>query len=187
MLAVECVLALHDTDMRLLTHGERSLTQGIGHIKVGNGRILERRIFLRRVLKADGSRRNDDIAGLNLQVDAAAGTDADERVRTDVVQLLHGDGSGRAADAGGADADLLAEERTGVDIILTILGNMHRIVEQLCDGLAAARIAGQQAIAANIAFDTMDMELLIKLLHGEKLPSFFGSTTQRCCNLVVSC
>lgn len=49
---------------------------------------------------------------------------------------------------------------------------MHRIVEQLCDGLAAARIAGQQAIAANIAFDTMDMELLIKLLHGEKLPSF---------------
>ena len=41
--------------------------------------------------------------------------------------------------------------------------------------------------AANIAFDTMDMELLIKLLHGEKLPSFFGSTTQRCCSLVVSC
>ena len=52
---------------------------------------------------------------------------------------------------------------------------MHRIVEQLCDGLAAARIAGQQAIAANIAFDTMDMELLIKLLHGEKLPSFLAA------------
>ena len=134
------------------------------------------------MLKADGSRRNDDIAGLNLQVDAAAGTDADERVRTDVVQLLHGDGSGRAADAGGADADLFAEERAGVDIILTILGNMHRIVEQLCDGLAAARIAGQQAIAANIAFDTMDMKLLIKLLHEKKLPSLFCSTTQRCCS-----
>ena len=64
-----------------------------------------------------------------------------------------------------------AEERAGVDIILTVLGNMHRIVEQLCDGLAAARIAGQQAIAANIAFDTMDMKLLIKLLH-EKAPFF---------------
>ena len=65
----------------------------------------------------------------------------------------------------------------GTYIILTILGNMHRIVEQLCDGLAAARIAGQQAIAANIAFDTMDMELLIKLLHGEKLPSFLQHYT----------
>lgn len=99
VLAVECVLALHDADMRLLTHGERSLTQGIGHIKVGNGRILERRIFLRRVLKADGSRRNDDIAGLDLQVDAAAGTDADERVRTDVVAAPPAMEGGRAADA----------------------------------------------------------------------------------------
>ena len=127
------------------------------------------------MLKADGSRRNDDIAGLDLQVDAAAGTDADERVRTDVVQLLHGDRSGRAADAGGADADLFAEERAGVDIILTVLGNMHRIVEQLCDGLAAARIAGQQAIAANIAFDTMDMKLLIKLLHGKSSLLYFAA------------
>ena len=57
----------------------------------------------------------------------------------------------------------------------------------LCLNVESPHIEGQQAIAANIAFDTMDMELLIKLLHGEKLPSFFGSTTQRCCSLVVSC
>ena len=46
---------------------------------------------------------------------------------------------------------------------------MARIVEQFGNRFAASRIARQDDIAADVAFDAMNMELLIKFLHGKPL------------------
>ena len=42
---------------------------------------------------------------------------------------------------------------------------MMGVVKQCRDGLAAAGIAGEDYITANVALDAMDMELFFKLLH----------------------
>ena len=52
---------------------------------------------------------------------------------------------------------------------------MHGIVKELGNGLAAARIAGQNAVAAHVALDAMDMELFFKLLHDKTLLVRFGT------------
>ena len=47
------------------------------------------------------------------------------------------------------------------------------LVEMDGNGLAAARIAGQEAIAAHIAFSAADMKLFFHFLHGWFLPFVF--------------
>ena len=175
VLAIESVLALHNAHMSAFAHGDSCLTQGDGHIQIGNGGVFDGRVFHRGMLKADGAGGNDDIAGLHIQLDAAAGADTNKGIRADVVQFFHGDGRGRTADTGGADADLFAQQGAGVDIILTVLRHMHGIVKELGNGLAAARIAGQNAVAAHVALDAMDMELFFKLLHDKTLLVRFGT------------
>ena len=96
---------------------------------------------------------------------AAGSAHTDEGVGADLVQLLHGNGSGGAADAGGAHGHLFAQQRAGVDGIFPILGNKYRIVKMGGDGLAAPRITGQQAIAAYIALCAADMKLFFHFLH----------------------
>ena len=167
MLPVEGILALHNAGVRALSHCQRGLTQRKCNVDIRYGGILDRRVFLRGMFKADGAGGDDNIAGLHVQLNAAAGADTDEGIRADVVQLLHCDGGRRAADAGRADADLLSEQGAGVDIEFPILGDMFGIVKERSDGLAPAGIAGQDAVPANISFDTVNMELFFKLLHDQ--------------------
>ena len=122
------------------------------------------------MLIADGAGGNDNIAGLHVQIDAAAGADTDESIRTDVVQFFHCDGGRRAADAGRADADLFSQQRAGVDIEFTVLRDVLGVVKQCGDGLAAAGIAGQDAVAADIALYAMNMKLFFKFLHNLGTP-----------------
>ena len=75
-----------------------------------------------------------------------------------------------AADAGGADGDLLAEQRAGVDVELTVLCDMDGVIKELGDGLAPAGIAGQDAIAADVALYAVNMKLFFKLLHDKQTP-----------------
>ncbi len=81
------------------------------------------------------------------------------------MQLLHGDGGGGAADAGGAHGDLFSQQGAGIDGEFAILGHEMGVVKQGRDLLAPARIAGQNDVAAHIALHAVDMELFVQLLH----------------------
>ena len=85
------------------------------------------------------------------------------------MQLLHRDGRAGAADAGGADRDLLAEQRAGVGGVLAVLRDLDGIIEQRGDGRAAARVTGQDHIAAHLALCAVDMILTFKLMHKKHL------------------
>ena len=117
------------------------------------------------MLKADCAGGNNDVAGFDLEVDAAASAGANKRISADVVKLFHRDRGGRPADAGGANAHLFAEKGTGIDRIFPILRNKLCVIKQVGNGFAAPGIAGQNHIAANVAFHAMDVELFVKLLH----------------------
>ena len=125
------------------------------------------------MLKADSAGSNNDVAGLNVQIDTAAGAYTDEGVSADVVQLFHSDGSRGAADTGGANANLLAQEGAGIDIILTVHANMHGIVKKLCDRFATAGVAGQNDVTAYVALNATNVELLIEFLHNSSLLIIF--------------
>ena len=174
MLAVEAVLALHHAQVRPAAHGQGRVPQGQRQAEIRDRRVFDGGVLHGGVLVADRTGGNHDVAGLHVQPDAAAGAHPEEGIRAHVVQLLHGDGGRRAADARGADADLLPQQGAGIDIEFPVLGNVLRIVEQGSDGFAPARIAGQDHIFPHVPGDTMDMELFFKLLHGA--PSLFLSS-----------
>ena len=165
MLAVEGVLALHHAYLGALAQGLRRLHQGGGHLEVRHGGELDGGVLLAGMLEPDGAGGDDHIAAADIQVDTAAGAHADEGIRADVVQLLHGDGGRRAADAGGAHGDLLPQQRAGIDGIFPVLGHKMGIVKQRGDLLAPAGIAGQDHIAAHVALYTADVKLLFQFLH----------------------
>ena len=165
MLAVERVLALDDAHLCPLAQRPGCLYQCGGHLEVRHGGVLDRRVLPAGMLKADGAGGHHHVAAADIQVDAAAGAYAEECVRADVVQLLHGDGGGRPANAGGADGHLLPQQRAGVDGVLPVLRHEMGVVKQRGDLLAAARVAGQDHIAAYVALLAVDMVLFFQILH----------------------
>ena len=153
--------------MGALAHFQRSLTKRNGNVDIGHGGVFNGGILHGGMFKTDGAGCNYDVAGLHIQINTAAGAHTDEGVCADVVQLFHGDGGRGAANAGGAYADLLAQKGTGINIILTILCHMHGIVKELCNGFAAAGVAGENAVAAYVTFDAADMKLFFQFLHSK--------------------
>src|SRR5205085_10713303 len=81
----------------------------------------------------------------------ARGAHAQQRLRTDGGQLLHGNGGRRRADTSGRDGDLLAEQRARVRHILTVRGHLPGVVEVRGDQRAASGIPRQQDVAADLA------------------------------------
>ena len=165
MLAIEGVLALHHAGFQGLAQVFGGLYQGAGDVEIGHGRVLDGGILPAGVLKADGPGGHHHVAGAHVQVDAAAGAHPDEGIRADVVQLLHGDGGGGAADAGGADGDLFPQQGAGIDGEFAVLGHKMGVVEQGRDLFAAAGVAGQDDVTAHVALHAVDMELFVQLLH----------------------
>ena len=108
---------------------------------------------------ADGAGGHHDVPGLDVYVDAAAGARADEGVRAALVELLHGDGGGGPADAGGAGRHLLPQQRAGPDVVLPVIGHLLRVVKVGGNGRDPAGIAGENAVAANVAGGTGNMTL----------------------------
>ena len=86
------------------------------------------------------------------------------------MQLLHGDGGGRAADAGGADGDLFAQQRAGVGGVFAIARDEMSIVEQRGDGGAAAGVTGQDHIAADFTLGAVDMIETFQFMHDDSAP-----------------
>ena len=165
MLTIEAVLALDDAGVQGESQLLGGLHQGIGHLEIRHRRELDGGVLPAGVLKPDGAGGHHHIAGLDVQGDAAAGAGADERVGAALVELLHGDGGGGAADAGGAGGDLLPQQGAGPDVELPVVGDLLGVIEQGGDGRDPARIAGQDAVAADVPLGTGNMELFCKLLH----------------------
>ncbi len=86
VLPVEAVLALHDTGVRAVAEALRRLTQRECHVEVCHGGVLNGRVLQRGVLVADRAGGDDHVAGLHIDVDAAAGAGADEGIRA---ELMH--------------------------------------------------------------------------------------------------
>ena len=170
MLAVEAVLALDDAGVGAVAELLGSLTKGESHVEVGNGGELDGGILKRGVLKANGTSGNDDVAGLDGKVDAAAGAGADKGVRAELVQLFHGDGGRGAADAGGADGDLFAEKRAGIRGVFAVARDEMRIIEKGSDGGAAAGVAGHDHIAADLTLGAVDMIKTFQFMHDKCAP-----------------
>ena len=170
MLTVEGILALHHACMGTVAQSQACIPQGQGHIKVRHGRKLRRGILKGGMFKADGAGGYHHVSRKHIQIDTAAGTHPDKGVGADGSQLLHGNGRRGAADAGGAHGNLLPQERSGINVILPIHAYMNRIVKMLGNGLAAARVTGQEAVPPHIPFFTADVILHTNILHSK--PSF---------------
>ena len=170
MLAVKAVLALDHADVEGIIQRIGSVYQCVGDLPVRHGGEFDGGVFQTGVLEADGAGGHHNVAGLHVQVDAAAGASADEGVRTALVQFLHGDRGGGAADAGGAGGDLFTQQRAGPDVELPVVGHLMRIIKQGGDGGHPARISGEDAIPAYVAGDAVNMKLLFQFLHDIHVP-----------------
>ena len=129
MLAVESVLALDHAGMDAVAQVLTGGFQRLRHTEVRNGRVLNGGIFQRSMLITDSAGGHDHVAGQHIHGDSAAGTHPNEGVRTDVVQLLHGNGGRGSADAGGADADLLPQQGAGINVVLPVHSDMDGVIE----------------------------------------------------------
>ena len=91
-------------------------------------------------------------------------------------QLLHGDGGGGSADAGGHHAHPLPQQlpRPGLEFPVGL--HVYRPVKALGDGPAPARVAGEDAVFAHVPLAALDMKLhgAFLFVHGSDLLAFFS-------------
>ena len=174
MLAVKTVLALDHAHMQGQPQGPGSLSQAACHVKIRHSGELDGGVLRAGVFEADGAGGHHDIPGLHVDVDAAAGAGADKGIGAALVELLHGDGGGGAADAGGAGRYLLPQEGAGPNVVLPVIGHGMGVVKERRDGLHPAGVPGQDAVAAHVAGDAADMELFLHLLHSFHSPGGNG-------------
>ena len=146
------------------SHG--GVVQGAGDFKIRHRGKLQRQIFPGGAVLPDGSGGHDHVAPADLQVDAAAGPQTDQRVCPAFHKLLHGDGRTGPADARGADADLLAQQRPRIGGKLPVGRHEAGAVKISGDALAAARVAGQDHIPSDLALLQGRMHLLSFYKHG---------------------
>ena len=140
--------------MQLGTHLLGGVDQRGGAVEVSHGRELHRREVQAGTVEAHGTGSDDHVAHVQVRLDGTCGADAQEGADTQLGQLFHRDGSGRAADAGGADDHGLAVHLAAPGSELTMTGQVHRVVQQLCDALHALGITGndRQGGALQIRF-----------------------------------
>ena len=169
MLAVEGILALNHTRMGTVSQILRCSLQRRRNGKVSHRRELNRCIFQRRMLKADRAGGDHNISRQHIHGNAAASADPDKGIRADGRQLLHGDGSGRAADSRGTDADLLPQQSSGVDVVLPVHANMHRVVKIGSDGFTAPGVTRQEHIPPHIPLLAVNVVLHTDILHSNHL------------------
>ena len=145
-------------------------------LEIGNSGEFDGHVLTGSAFRADRAVCDDHIAGEHLCVHTAAGADADEGIRAEHVQLLHGDGGGGASDAGGGDGNGHAKEGAGDGLVFPVIGDEPGIVKAGADGLHPSGIPGKEHIAAHIALFHIDMVHLL-FVHGD-MPSFQISTSR---------
>ena len=85
--------------------------------------------------------------------------DPDERVGTELDQLLDRDRGRRASDSGRHDAHLLAVETSRPGRVLPVRGDVGRVIEQCGDRLAATWVTRKQNVSTDIAGPQLDVVL----------------------------
>ena len=145
--------------MQRIAQRPGGLRQRVGNVPIRHGGELDRGILQTGVLKANSAGSHHDIPGLHIQINTAAGAGADKRVRAALMQLLHGNGGGGTANTGGAGRDLLSQQRAGPDIVFPVIGHLMRVLKQCGNGRHPARVAGQNAVTADVLGSAADMEL----------------------------
>ena len=130
MLAVEAVLALHDADVVGKAQRLCLVAQGGRHLEVGHGGELDGQILAAGALHADGGIDHHKVAGLDVELHAAAGAHAHEGLHAELRQLLHGDGGRRPADAGGHHRHRLPLQPAQPGGVLPVLGKGLCLLQQ---------------------------------------------------------
>ena len=157
MLAVERILALHHTHMMRQIQRLRRLHERIRHVKIGDSRKFDRRIFTARALHADGAGRDDNVAAFHIQLHTAAGAHAHKGVGASHHELLQRDRRRRSTDACRGDTDFFAVEHARVGHKLAAVGDELRIVKIRRDLRTALGIARQEHIAPNVPAPHLQM------------------------------
>ena len=155
--------------MEGITQGLSGPNQAVHDAEVRHGGELQGGVFQAGVLKPDGAGGHHDVPGLDVYVDAAAGACADEGVRAALVELLHGDGGGGPADTRGAGRHLLSQQRARPDVVFPVISHLLRAVEIRGNGGDPARVAGEDAVTADVASGTGNMKLFFQFLHNNHL------------------
>ena len=184
MLAVEGVLGLGDALDEVVAELLGGVGQSRDNVAVGDGRVLDGDVVLRRTLIADGSGVDDAVERRveRAVTDASGRADADEGVRAAGDQLFETDRGGRAAHAGGDDGDGNAVERAGPGLMLAVVRDELCIIKIGCDQVRAERIAGEQDIAADVALahaNVIGLALICKNSHSNLPPIIISCSYHR--------
>ena len=162
MLSVKCILALNDAGM--IPHAEifSGVRECIGHIKIRNGRVLDRSILFARPFHADRACRDDDIPAFDFLLHSPAGPDPDKSLRPAADEFLHGDRSGWSSDSRRCHTDRSSVKGARVRDILSVIRHKDGIFKISRDLAAPLRIARQENIFTD--FPRRDLNVILPAL-----------------------
>ena len=159
-LVIEALVAVDDADVAAAAEVLRRVHAEAEQPVVRHGGIFGMDVGLRRAVVTDGAAAEDQIAQPDALLQRAAGADADGGLHADVVQLLHADAGGRAADARGDGEDRDAAVGAGQAAELAVVGKLAHALQLLRDAVEPGRVAGQDGIADAQGLIQTDMRLL---------------------------
>ena len=116
-------------------------------------------VSLRRAVVTDGAAAEDQIAQRNAGLQGSAGADADGGLHADVVQLLHADPGGRAADARGDGQNGHALIGAGQTAELAVVRKLPHGFQLRGHAVKPGRVAGQDRITHAKRFVQTNMRL----------------------------
>src|SRR5829696_3383219 len=137
----------------------RRVNGAVDELPVGRRRVrLAGEIVDRRRILRNGGNGDDQVAELQVGLEAAAGADPQDPLHAEHVELFDHDRGRGAAHPGGLHGDRLAVERAGVAehpaLPVLLLGSVEEV---LCDVLGAQRVAGNEARLCVVAFLSSNM------------------------------
>ena len=150
-LAVERVFRLDDADVVTQARLAQPVSQGRGHVQVGDGGKRLRYVLPGGALVSDSGRRHDEVARVRIGLHSARLPHPDEGVRARPGELLDRDRGRGTADTRGRDRDRRAVERPNPRQVLAPLRELAGAVEPLGDRLDPSRIAREEDVAPDLA------------------------------------
>ena len=145
-------MAAVQTDDCILARLLRRLHQRGNDQRIGNSRKFRRHDLIACALAAHAAGGNYQPSGLHPRLHAAAGADADDRLRSRRLKLLHRRGHAGAAHAAAGHANGRAVRRVaGVGRIGAAVRRKFGVAEQIRNDFAAMRVARHQHARRTLA------------------------------------
>ena len=157
-LGVEGVLGDADAHRGVEAQGDGALLQGLQQLVAGHSGELQGQVVAAGAVHADAAADHHDVAALNVGAGGGTGAHPDEGVRPALVELLHTDGGGGAADAGGGDGDPLPLQRALPGGEFPLPGHHAGVVQMGGDQFAPVRVPGDDGVAARLSGGQVHME-----------------------------